>query len=217
MTESTMEEYMTRTREGYGLGIGRLKIEEKDHFELKGHFLKKLRDNTLSGSDNEDANEEKVYDIIDLFYIPNITQDQVMLRAFPMSLTRAASRWLRNEPAGSIKTWKTFKENFLNSDSQGAISIYDRSLMQRHPVPLPRDGNHFQKWHNDMDQDSAHMVAASKVPMLKPGKFEIWRMRIEQYIRLIDYALWGVIADMVPTCENNNCGRSYDRDAYYYC
>ncbi|GKD29380.1 hypothetical protein Tco_1240158 [Tanacetum coccineum] len=113
MTESTMEEYMTRTREGYGLGIGRLKIEEKDHFELKGHFLKKLRDNTLSGSDNEDANEEKVYDIIDLFYIPNITQDQVMLRAFPMSLTRAASRWLRNEPAGSIKTWETLKEKFL--------------------------------------------------------------------------------------------------------
>ncbi|GKA70154.1 hypothetical protein Tco_0776218 [Tanacetum coccineum] len=36
-----------------------------------------------------------------------------------------------------------------------------------------------------MDQDSAHMVAASKVPMLKPGEFEIWRMRIEQYIQMI--------------------------------
>ncbi|GKD40866.1 hypothetical protein Tco_1261073 [Tanacetum coccineum] len=45
----------------------------------------------------------------------------------------------------------------------------------------------------NMDQDSAHMVAASKVPMLKPGKFEIWRMRIEQYIQMIDYALWEVI------------------------
>ncbi|GJU03303.1 putative ribonuclease H-like domain-containing protein [Tanacetum coccineum] len=44
-----------------------------------------------------------------------------------------------------------------------------------------------------MDQDSAHMVAASKVPMLKPGEFEIWRMRIEQYIQMIDYALWEVI------------------------
>ncbi|GJV44157.1 hypothetical protein Tco_1428693 [Tanacetum coccineum] len=27
-----------------------------------------------------------------------------------------------------------------------------------------------------MDQDSAHMVAASKVPMLKPGEYEIWRI-----------------------------------------
>ncbi|GJX39630.1 hypothetical protein Tco_0252933 [Tanacetum coccineum] len=44
-----------------------------------------------------------------------------------------------------------------------------------------------------MDQDSAHMVATSKVPMLKPGEYEIWRMRIEQYIQMIDYALWEVI------------------------
>nr|GEY83114.1 hypothetical protein [Tanacetum cinerariifolium] len=44
-----------------------------------------------------------------------------------------------------------------------------------------------------MDQDSAHMVVASKVPMLKPGEFTIWRMRIEQYILMVDYALWEVI------------------------
>ncbi|GKA01239.1 putative ribonuclease H-like domain-containing protein [Tanacetum coccineum] len=44
-----------------------------------------------------------------------------------------------------------------------------------------------------MDQDSPHFVAASKVPMLKPGEFELWRMRIEQYIQMIDYALCEVI------------------------
>ncbi|GJS44509.1 ribonuclease H-like domain-containing protein [Tanacetum coccineum] len=44
-----------------------------------------------------------------------------------------------------------------------------------------------------MDQDSAHMVAASKVPILKPGEFELWRMRIEQCIQMIDYAMWEVI------------------------
>ncbi|GJY47700.1 hypothetical protein Tco_0436763 [Tanacetum coccineum] len=44
-----------------------------------------------------------------------------------------------------------------------------------------------------MDQDSAHMVAASKVPMLKPGEYKIWRIKIEQYIQMIDYALWEVI------------------------
>ncbi|GJU32060.1 ribonuclease H-like domain-containing protein [Tanacetum coccineum] len=44
-----------------------------------------------------------------------------------------------------------------------------------------------------MDQDSAHMVAALMVPMLKPGEFDLWRMRIEQYIQMIDYALWEVI------------------------
>ncbi|GKG09927.1 hypothetical protein Tco_0338673, partial [Tanacetum coccineum] len=44
-----------------------------------------------------------------------------------------------------------------------------------------------------MDQDSTHMVAASKVPMLKPGEYELWRMRMEQYIQIIDYSLLEVI------------------------
>ncbi|GKE52933.1 hypothetical protein Tco_1488089, partial [Tanacetum coccineum] len=44
-----------------------------------------------------------------------------------------------------------------------------------------------------MDQDSIHIVAASKVPMLKPGKYEIWRMRMEQYIQMIDNSLWEFI------------------------
>ncbi|GJV05775.1 zf-CCHC domain-containing protein [Tanacetum coccineum] len=100
----TMEQYMSKTRADYGSGVARPKIEDKDNFELKGQFLKELRTNTFSGSDHEDANEhiEKVLEIVDLFHIPNITIDQVMLRAFPMSLTGAASRWLRNEPTGAI-------------------------------------------------------------------------------------------------------------------
>ncbi|GKE19562.1 hypothetical protein Tco_1427139 [Tanacetum coccineum] len=103
----TMEQYMSKTRADYGSGVARPKIEDKDKFELKGQFLKKRRTNTFSGSDHEDANEniEKFLEIVDLFHISNITIDQVMLRAFPMSLTGAASRWLRNKPTGSITTW----------------------------------------------------------------------------------------------------------------
>ncbi|GJR10854.1 hypothetical protein Tco_0793506 [Tanacetum coccineum] len=98
------------------------KIDDKDSFELKGQFLKELRDNTFSGSDHEDSNKhiEKVLEIVDLFHIPNITQDQVMLRAFPMSLTRVASRWLRNKPSSSITAWEDLKiKQILNS--KGAI------------------------------------------------------------------------------------------------
>ncbi|GJT73766.1 hypothetical protein Tco_1033052 [Tanacetum coccineum] len=75
-----------------------------------------LRDNTFSGSDHEDANEhiEKFLEIVDLFHIPGITQDQIMLRAFPISLTGAASRWLMNEPSGTILNWETLKKKFLS-------------------------------------------------------------------------------------------------------
>ncbi|GKE79810.1 hypothetical protein Tco_1549810 [Tanacetum coccineum] len=37
-----------------------------------------------------------------------------MLRAFPVSLTRDASRWLRNQPSSSITTWEVLKTKFLN-------------------------------------------------------------------------------------------------------
>ncbi|GJT43824.1 putative reverse transcriptase domain-containing protein [Tanacetum coccineum] len=117
-----------------------------------------MRDNTFSGSDNEDANEhiEKVLKIVDLFHIPNMTQDQVMLRAFPMSLTRAASRWLRNEPTGSFTTWETLKEVILFYmgldvptrkilDSKGALpSIKDVDAKKS----IQEMADHSQKWHN---------------------------------------------------------------------
>ncbi|GJV65665.1 hypothetical protein Tco_1476493 [Tanacetum coccineum] len=107
MTE-TMEQYMSKTRGDYGSGVTRPTINQDTHFELKGQFLKELCDNTFSGSEHKDAKDhiEKVLEIFDLFHIPKVTQDQIMLRAFPVSLTGAASRWLRNQPSGSITTWE---------------------------------------------------------------------------------------------------------------
>ncbi|GKC98224.1 hypothetical protein Tco_1168499, partial [Tanacetum coccineum] len=84
----TMEQYMSKTLTDYGLGVARPKNDTKDQFELKGHSLKELRENTFSGSNNEDANEhiEKVLKIVDLFHVPNITVDQLMLRVFPVEI-----------------------------------------------------------------------------------------------------------------------------------
>ncbi|GJS29972.1 putative ribonuclease H-like domain-containing protein [Tanacetum coccineum] len=112
----TMEQYISKTQENYGSGITRPTINQDTPFEFKGQFLKELHDNTFSGSEHEDANEhmEIVLEIIDLFHIPKVTQDQIMLRAFPVSLTGAASRWLRNQPSGSITIWEILKTKFLN-------------------------------------------------------------------------------------------------------
>nr|GEV79523.1 hypothetical protein [Tanacetum cinerariifolium] len=75
-----------------------------------------LLDNTFSDSDHEDVNKhiKKVLEIVDLFHVPNITQDQIMLRFFHMSLTGVMSHWLRNKPSGSIKTWEDLKTKFLS-------------------------------------------------------------------------------------------------------
>ncbi|GJZ18964.1 hypothetical protein Tco_0555554 [Tanacetum coccineum] len=134
----TMEQYMSKTQADYGSGVTRTKIDDKYHFKLKGQFLKELRDNTFSGSDHEDANEyiEKVSEIVDLLHIPNITQDQIMLRAFPMSLTRAASRWLRNKP--SVLTRQIL-------DSKGAIPTKTAVDAK---VAIQKMAKYSQKWHN---------------------------------------------------------------------
>ncbi|GKB87641.1 retrovirus-related pol polyprotein from transposon TNT 1-94 [Tanacetum coccineum] len=115
MTEM-MEQYMSKTRENYGSAVTMPTINQNTPFKLKGQFLKELRDNTFSGSEHEDANEhiKKVLEIVDLFHIPKVTQDQIVLRSFPVSLTGATSRWLRNQPLGSITTWEILKTKFLN-------------------------------------------------------------------------------------------------------
>ncbi|GJY61925.1 hypothetical protein Tco_0462582 [Tanacetum coccineum] len=44
-----------------------------------------------------------------------------------------------------------------------------------------------------MEAVSAQVVAAAKLPVLNPNEFELWKMRIEQYFLMTDYALWEVI------------------------
>ncbi|GJY60134.1 hypothetical protein Tco_0460026, partial [Tanacetum coccineum] len=142
----TMEQYMSKTRADYGSRITRPKINDKDSFELNGQFLKELRDNTFSGSDHEDANEhiKKVIEIVYLFHIPNITQDQVMLRAFFMSLTGVTSRWLRNKPSNSIITWEDLKTKFLSKHcppARTAKKIEEINNFQQEP-----DETLYQGW-----------------------------------------------------------------------
>ncbi|GKA12975.1 hypothetical protein Tco_0692521 [Tanacetum coccineum] len=137
----TMEQYMSKTRTDYGSGVARPKIDNKDQFELKGQFLKELRENTFSGSNNEDANKhiKKVLEIIDLFHVPNINVDQLMLRVFPISLTGATSHWLRNEPTGLIKTWEDLKTKFLNKyclPSRTAKKMEEINNLQQEPYAL---------------------------------------------------------------------------------
>ncbi|GJR84892.1 reverse transcriptase domain-containing protein [Tanacetum coccineum] len=173
----TMEQYMRKTRADYGSGIARPKIYDKDSFELKGQFLKELRNNNFSGSDHEDANEhiEKVLEIVDLFHIPNITQDQVMLRVFPMSLTGVKIEEIHNfqqEPDETLyQAWERFKELLMKrpqhylTEIQEVILFYNGLDVQTRQildskgaipsktavdakVAIQEMAEYSQKWHN---------------------------------------------------------------------
>ncbi|GJW70787.1 putative ribonuclease H-like domain-containing protein [Tanacetum coccineum] len=47
--------------------------------------------------------------------------------------------------------------------------------------------------HKEMDLETAQTNATAKFPILKQGEYEMWRLRIEQYFQVQDYALWDVI------------------------
>ncbi|GJY02007.1 hypothetical protein Tco_0360159 [Tanacetum coccineum] len=44
-----------------------------------------------------------------------------------------------------------------------------------------------------MDLETAHATTTAKLPILKQGEYDMWRLRIEQYFQVQDYALWDVI------------------------
>ncbi|GKD10262.1 putative ribonuclease H-like domain-containing protein [Tanacetum coccineum] len=44
-----------------------------------------------------------------------------------------------------------------------------------------------------MDLDSNQNNAVAKIPLLKQGDYDMWRIKIEQYFQIQDYALWEVI------------------------
>ncbi|GJY05557.1 hypothetical protein Tco_0371497 [Tanacetum coccineum] len=43
--------------------------------------------------------------------------------------------------------------------------------------------------------ESTQTVSALKLPMLKTGDYDLWSMRMEQYLTHTDYALWEVIVN----------------------
>ncbi|KAJ9567313.1 hypothetical protein OSB04_003279 [Centaurea solstitialis] len=49
--------------------------------------------------------------------------------------------------------------------------------------------------------DAQETVLVSKVPMLKPNEFDMWKIRIRQYMLLTDYGMWEVVENGPGTDE----------------
>ncbi|GJR11031.1 hypothetical protein Tco_0793683 [Tanacetum coccineum] len=41
-----------------------------------------------------------------------------------------------------------------------------------------------------MDSQSTQTI---KLPILQPGEYDLWKMRMEQYLQCIDYTLWEIV------------------------
>ncbi|GJV73795.1 hypothetical protein Tco_1493790 [Tanacetum coccineum] len=100
---------------------------------------------------------------------------------------------------GSSKMYLVFSHMLKSFDREDLETLWKLVMFEPHiedTVWRNQQDYRVLEWKlydSDMDSELAHMVVASKVPMLKSGEYEIWSMRIEQYIQMIDYALWEVI------------------------
>ncbi|GJU22868.1 oligopeptide transporter [Tanacetum coccineum] len=111
----TIEQYLALTRRD----IPDVVIPELGNdvdFEIQSQFMSELRCNLFACTDEEDAHEHvrRVLEITDLFYIPDVTRDAVMLRVLPITLTGAKLEEIRNFKQGLDETlyqaWERYND-----------------------------------------------------------------------------------------------------------
>ncbi|GKD41399.1 hypothetical protein Tco_1261606 [Tanacetum coccineum] len=154
----TMEQYLALTRGNQAPGVVKHKIGGNVNFKIKSQFMQEFREDTFFGNKNDNAHEhvERVLDIVSLFNIPGVSHDAVMLRVFPITLTRAAKIWVGRLSPGTIDSWDLFKKSFIqrycppsktakqleeirNFKQEGDNTLYqawERQLLDYH-VPTP--------------------------------------------------------------------------------
>ncbi|GJU46033.1 ribonuclease H-like domain-containing protein [Tanacetum coccineum] len=94
-----------------------LNVDFEKDINTKSHELMSFGKRELGSqsTDDEDAYEhlQRVLEITNLFHIPGVTRDTVMLRVSPITLTGAAKRWKNMLPVGSISTWDLLEKAFI--------------------------------------------------------------------------------------------------------
>ncbi|GKD05209.1 reverse transcriptase domain-containing protein, partial [Tanacetum coccineum] len=158
----TIEQYLTLTQGNQAPGVVKPELGGNVNFEIKSQFMRELREDTFSRNKNDDAHEhvERVLDIISLFNIPRVTHDAVMLRVFPITLTRAAKRWVDRLSSRTVDSWDILKKAFIQS-----LSTMNRQLLDSQgPIPgmtpaqaltvIQTMADHSYKWHDGSSRRS---------------------------------------------------------------
>ncbi|GKB10683.1 DNA-directed DNA polymerase, partial [Tanacetum coccineum] len=128
--------------------------DDKDHFELKGQFLKELRDNTFSGSDHEDANEhiEKVLEIVDLFH--EDLKTKFLSKYCPPARIVKKMKEINNiqqEPDETLyQAWERFKELLMKCPQHYLMKIQETASDAK--VAIQEMAEYSQKWHNGISR-----------------------------------------------------------------
>ncbi|GJU88380.1 hypothetical protein Tco_1300803 [Tanacetum coccineum] len=147
-----MEQYFTLSRENQAPAVVKPKIRGNINFEIKSQFMQELREDTFSGNKNEDAHDhvDRVLNIVSLFNIPRVSQDAVLLRVFPFTLTGSAKRWVDRLTPGVVNTWDLLKKAFIQRYCPPSKTA--KRLEDIHNFKQESDESLYQAWerYNDL-------------------------------------------------------------------
>nr|GEW91554.1 hypothetical protein [Tanacetum cinerariifolium] len=114
--------------------------------------MRELRDDTFFGNKNEDAHDhvDRVLKIVSLFNTPGLSQDAVLLRVFPFTLTGATKRWVDRRTPGAVNTWDLLKKAFIQRYCPPSKTA--KRLKDIHNFKQKSDESLYQAWeqYNDL-------------------------------------------------------------------
>ncbi|GKA44501.1 hypothetical protein Tco_0737225 [Tanacetum coccineum] len=199
----TMEELLQAPTEGYGEAIVIPEINA-DHFEIKTNLLQLVQANPFHGFERENPhthinNFKRITSTLKFRDVPN---DVIKLMMFPYSLEGAARVWLHkvSSPDGNYLVVYMLVERRYPLSKELLQQMLDLGLEIEEESTAALQLNYLKEQTlcklKMAEQDiPPPTITAMKIPIIRKGEYDIWSMRMRQYICHTDHNLWDVIVN----------------------
>ncbi|GJV42401.1 hypothetical protein Tco_1420841 [Tanacetum coccineum] len=126
-----MEQYLALNSGDIRIGVRKLEIDGNVDFEIKGQFLRELRDNTYPGNENEDAHEHvgRILEIASLFNTPNSTRQAIVKKI------REEKGLPRKTPAEKLGTFAEKVKRHIKEEQEKGERLLES--LEKEPVNTP--------------------------------------------------------------------------------
>ncbi|GJT41232.1 putative ribonuclease H-like domain-containing protein [Tanacetum coccineum] len=89
---------------------------------------------------------------------------------------------------GNSKRYSSMIQMLKSFDREDLETLW-KLVKAKHGYTRPEEGYERVLW-EAVDSQSTQTI---KLPILQPGEYDLWKMRMEQYLQCIDYTLWEII------------------------
>nr|GEX63561.1 hypothetical protein [Tanacetum cinerariifolium] len=162
-------------------GMVKPEIRGNVNFEIKSQFMRELREDIFYGK-NEDAHDhvDRVLNIVSLFNILGVSQDAVLLRVFPFTLTGSTKTWVDRLTPGAVNTWDLLKKAFIQRNINSNIEFDGLAAIVRPHLgkecPLNEEVKQLEEYKYGEFRRSAPFNGSASVNVMPRNTFEYLRL-----------------------------------------